>query len=139
MSGLEDGDCIQATLMNHSVEWHKKYILKFYKKSLPSRTELNQLQNNTILPVLKQCAHDQQSTELICLFCNKAAATADVHHAATKGFDKNVRRCATEFGDTELKLSEGEVVTIMAEVLRLGRRHVFPNHHYTTVEFIIRV
>ncbi|KAG0715668.1 hypothetical protein GWK47_011424 [Chionoecetes opilio] len=61
-----------------------------------------------------------QSTEPICFFCNKPAGTADLHEAATKELDKNVRRCATELGDTELlaKLSEGDMIAIEAKYHR---------------------
>ena len=56
----------------------------------------------------------------ICFFCNKLAGTADLHQAATKDIDKNVRRCATELRDTELlaKLSAGDMVAIDAKYQR---------------------
>ena len=61
-----------------------------------------------------------QSTEPSCFFCNKPDGTADLHQAATMEIDKNVWRCATELGDTELlaNLSAGDMVAIEAKYHR---------------------
>ena len=123
---LDDGDGVEATLRTQcSVA--KKCCLKFNKKMFdqPSRAEsASGQQSRTGTPTVhtrSAAAHRlPQSTEPICFFCNKPAGTADLHEAATKEIDKNVRRCATELGDTELlaKLAAGDMIAIEAKYQR---------------------
>ncbi|KAG0693362.1 hypothetical protein GWK47_027539 [Chionoecetes opilio] len=105
---LDDGDGVEATLRTHSAQWHKKCRLKFNKKMFDQQSRTNQLQDSNLVPVLQPCTHDQSCPQASTVnraylfLCNKPAGTADLHEAATKEIDKNVRRCATELGYTEL-------------------------------------
>ncbi|KAG0720472.1 hypothetical protein GWK47_048454 [Chionoecetes opilio] len=124
---LNDGDGVEATLRTHSAQWHKKCRLKFNKKMFDHQIRgesASGQQSSTGTPTVhtrSAAAHRlPQSTEPICFFCNKPAGTADLHEAATKEIDKNVRRCATELGITELlaKLSAGDMIAIEAKYHR---------------------
>lgn len=124
---LDDGDGVEATLRRHSAQWHKKCRLKFNKKMFAQQSRAESAsgqQSSTGTPTVHTRSADAhrlpQSTEPICFFCNKPAGTAELHHAATMEIDKNVRRCATELGDTELlaKLSAGDMVAIEAKYHR---------------------
>ncbi|KAG0717679.1 hypothetical protein GWK47_053917 [Chionoecetes opilio] len=123
---LDDGDGVEA-LRTHSAQWHKKCRLKFNKKMFDQQSRAESAsgqQSSTGTPTVhtrSAAAHRlPQSTEPICFFCNKPAGTADLHEAAAKEIDKNVRRCATELGDTKLlaKLSAGDMIAIEAKYHR---------------------
>ena len=90
-------------------------------------------QSSTGIPTLRTrsaAAHRlPQSTEPICLFCNKPVGTADLHQVATMEIDNNVWRCATELGHTELlaKLSAGDLVAIEAKYHHNCHRALYNN------------
>ncbi|XP_072178978.1 uncharacterized protein [Diadema setosum] len=127
LNRLDDGDGVEATLMRHSAQWHKKCRLKFNKKMFLQQSKAesaSKQQSCTSTPTVRtRSAAAQmilQSTEPICFFCSKPAGNAGLHHAATTEIDKNVRKCAIELGDAELlaKLSAGDMVAIEAKYHR---------------------
>ncbi|XP_041473700.1 uncharacterized protein LOC121422610 [Lytechinus variegatus] len=70
-----------------------------------------------------------QQAEPVCFFCNKPGGNEELHHASTMDIDKNVRRCATELGDTKLhviaKLCAGDMAAIKAKYHRNCLRSLY--------------
>ncbi|XP_041462085.1 uncharacterized protein LOC121413358 [Lytechinus variegatus] len=130
---LNDGDGLKETLMRNSAKWHKKCRLKFNKKMFhqQSRAEIaSRLPLSDITQ--KVCTRSatpipSQQAEPVCFFCNKPGGNEELHHASTMDIDKNVRRCATELGDTELiaKLCAGDMVAIKAKYHRNCLRSLY--------------
>ncbi|KAG0705544.1 hypothetical protein GWK47_024480 [Chionoecetes opilio] len=128
VTGLDEGDGVEATLRTHSAQWHKKCRLKFNKKIFDqqSRAEQNQFQDSNLVPVLNRahtissCPQASTVNRAYLFFCNKPAGTADLHEAATKEIDKNFGDVPLNWGTLNLlaKLSAGDMIAIEAKYHR---------------------
>ena len=119
---LDDGDGIEATMMNHHACWHKACRVKF------SQTKLERLErrlagekNKESLPMQTRSSHESvESVELNedrHFFCDEPAGSACLHNASTYDIDRKVHRCALELEDTSLlaKLAPGDTIALEAK------------------------
>ena len=120
---LDDGDGIEATMMNHHACWHKACRVKF------SQTKLELLErrlagekNKESLPMQTRSSHESvKSVELNedrSFFCDEPAGSASLHNASTYDIDRKVRRCT-------LELEELCCFTSFSRIHRMRYRLVF--------------
>ena len=119
---LDDGDGIEATMMNQHACWYKACRVKC------SQTKLELLErrlagekNKESLPMQTRSSHGSvESVELNedrCFFCDEPAGSACLHNASTYDIDRKVCRCALELEDTSLlaKLAPGDMIALEAK------------------------
>ena len=121
ISRLDDGTGIEATLTHHNAKWHKTCYAMCNKTKVDrvrKKVTKEQTSATSSLPLkgrlrgaFPSTSHQGAEKIPVCFFCD-APVEQDYHKAATKKFDINVRKMATELKDTLLlaKLSSGDMI-----------------------------
>uniref|UniRef100_UPI00358FEB60 uncharacterized protein isoform X2 n=1 Tax=Myxine glutinosa TaxID=7769 RepID=UPI00358FEB60 len=121
---LDEGNGLEAALVDNKAQWHQSCRLAFNKNEV-QRAEKRALKkssstgdDDTIAVPSKQrrgrSSTENPTQEALYFFCCKPAGTDGLHEAATFHLDKQVRTCAELLQDTELlaRLSAGDMIAL---------------------------
>jgi hypothetical protein len=120
---LDEGEGIEATMVNHLAVWHKTCRLKFNQTKL-DRLKAKFASEGDADTSSAVHTRSSQSTVLLaeatCFFCDEHAGSEGLHEASTYDVDSNVRRCALELEDTTrlTKLAPRDMIAIEAKYHR---------------------
>lgn len=110
---FDDGNGIEAAMLEHSAKWHKSCHAKFTKSKL-ERAEKRHSEKTCSGSSKKftRKTAQQKGTKDVCFFCEKDDTGGTLHEAATFGLNQKVVKCATVLQDQRLlaKISAGDLI-----------------------------
>lgn len=112
---LDEGNGIEATLLEHEAKWHKSCHTKFNITQLhraEKRKSTEEDCESASVPAKKYIRRSISHATDVCFFCEKSSASDPLHEVSTFSLDHRVRKCAHDLQDERLlaKLSTGDMI-----------------------------
>ena len=119
LDGMDEGQGIEAAMVNNKAKWHKACSLR-YNNQMLQRVEKREHQSPERDGAPRKCSRLQSSlkpSEVSCFFCGQEAGTDGLHEVTTLQVDQHVRESAKLTGDSLLlaKLSLSDMVALEAK------------------------
>ena len=112
---LDEGNGIEATLLEHEAKWYKSCHTKFNSTQL-SRAEKRKLSEEdcepAVNPAKKYICRNVSHAPDICFFGKKPTTSESLHEVSTYSLETRVRKCAHDLRDERLLaiLSAGDMI-----------------------------